>query len=85
MYFSTFAFIDFSPTSPNFHFTIHSIFETTFADCIEALILSGNSGIFGAGGNNGNSICTSGINDGSSGNEGGEGNKGTFQKLIEAN
>jgi hypothetical protein len=49
------------------------------APCIEF----GNSGIFGAGGNNGNSISTEGINDGSSGSVGGEGIKGIFHTFRE--
>ena len=79
------AFIEFSATSPNFHLIIHKILPTIFAALIVDCIVLGNFGIFGAGGNNGNSISKLGINDGSSGNVGGDGIRGIFHKLIDDN
>ena len=78
---STFALIEFSATSQNFHLTIHKIFPIILAAFIDACIVLGNSGIFGAGGNNGNSISTLGIKDGSSGKIGGDGIRGIFNNV----
>jgi hypothetical protein len=74
--------IDHSHTSQIFHFTIHITCHITSAISIAALISFGNFGIFGAGGNRGNSIFTLGKNDGISGKSGGDGITGIDGKVI---
>ena len=55
---------------------IQRYFQINFAAVMAHFIEFGNSGIFGAGGNNGNSISTLGMKDGNSGNVGGDGIRG---------
>ena len=55
---------------------IQGYFQINFAAVIAHFIEFGNSGIFGAGGNNGSSISTLGMKDGNSGNVGGDGIRG---------
>jgi len=77
---SIFAFTEPSQTNQNCFLTIQYIFQITSATFIIPSISFGSSGNSGAGGKMGNSISTSGMNDGSSGNVGGSGKIGISGK-----
>jgi hypothetical protein len=75
--------IESSPTNHILAFTIHNILPIISAISIVVCISFGSSGIFGAGGNTGNSNFTLGINEGISGRSGGAGITGIDGKFID--